>query len=76
MHEKRAYASSACIGFLCFGFLRKFFGTIILGDGTVPTRSRARLRTTFFASYFLGFRNAFRPTNRLRYTIEFPELKF
>jgi hypothetical protein len=69
MNEKRDYASSS--DFLCFGFFRKFFGIIILGDGTLPTRSRARARISFFALYFLGLRNPFYPTNRLRYIIEF-----
>ena len=62
------FYSSASIGFLYFGFFRKFFGTMILGDGGVPTRSRARALTSFFALYLLGLRICL--TNRLRYTIE------
>jgi hypothetical protein len=54
MNGKGVHSCSG--GFLCFGFFLKFFGTITLRDGTVPTRSRARARTSFFALYRFGFR--------------------
>jgi hypothetical protein len=54
MNEKSFHSSSG--GFLCLGFFLKFFGTITLRDGTVPTRSRAKARTSFFALYGFGFR--------------------
>jgi len=40
---------------LCFGFLRCFLGTMTLGEGTAPTRSRASRRISVGTSYFFGF---------------------
>jgi hypothetical protein len=48
-------SSSDSTGFLCFGFFRKFFGTMTLAAGTVPTRSRAMALTDFFTLYLLSF---------------------
>jgi hypothetical protein len=43
--------SSVPGGRLCLGFLRCFLGTISLGDGTAPTRSRANRRISVGMSY-------------------------
>jgi len=43
-------ASSSPTGFLCLGFLRWVLGTSGRLAGTVPTRSRAMARTSFFRS--------------------------
>ena len=47
--------SSVPGGRLCLGFLRCFFGTISLGEGTAPMRSRASRRISVGTSYPFGF---------------------
>jgi hypothetical protein len=42
--------SSPVSGFLCFGLFRRDLGSIGRDDGTVPIRSRASFRTSFFMS--------------------------
>jgi hypothetical protein len=46
--------------------LRPVFGKITFEDGTVPTRSRAMARTSFFWSNFLAFAME---TNRERWRL-------
>jgi hypothetical protein len=48
--EVRTGQSSIDGGLACFGFLRASFGSIGREGFTVPTRSRASLRTSFFWS--------------------------
>src|SRR5579871_4444981 len=44
--RRAAHCDSSKNGFLCLGFLRLDFGSMVLADGTRPTRSRAMAFTS------------------------------
>ena len=68
-HSQLCCPGSSSGATLCFGFLRKDFGWIVLAEGIRPTRSRAIAFTSFTTSkifFFLGKQPPHRRRQRLR----------